>query len=80
MSSTASVTHLYSPEFEKLASVFSHIHPPYKQEDVRAFSTLYSRLYRELTVDEKKYAERMVDLIIEGLERREDAILLYGVV
>ena len=80
MQSAQSITFQYSPEFQKLAAVFSHIHAPYTEQDVRAFNAIYSGLYRNLKVDERELAERMVDTILENLERKEYATLIYGVV
>ena len=53
--------------------------PPYREGDVRAFGTIYARIYKDLPRDERQRAEKLVDLVIEGLERRESAALIYGV-
>ena len=79
MSTIRPVKYLYTQDFDKLASVFTQLDPPYTEDDVRSFSKLYRSLYKALTQEEKQYAERMVDLIIEGLEKRENAALLSGV-
>jgi hypothetical protein len=78
MASPATVTKLYTTNFEILATVFSHIHPPYKREDVIAFNNVYRRIYKQLANHEKAHAERMVDFLIEGLEDRGHAALIYG--
>jgi hypothetical protein len=80
MGQTASIRHLYSENFERLADVFSHMQPPFQAPEVRAFSRLYREVYKTLSAEEKAHAERMVDLIIEGLSSPAHATLLFGVV
>ena len=70
----------FSLEMERLSQVFSHLHAPYSREDVRAFSGVYSKIYRDLSPMERRYAEGMVDQMIAGLEKSEDARLIFGVV
>jgi hypothetical protein len=80
MQSAKTITFQYSAEFQKLAAVFSHIHAPYTEQDVRSFNAIYSGLYKNLKADERELAERMVDTILDDLERKELATLIYGVV
>jgi len=61
----------HSAAFELLAAAFSSIHPPYIQEDALAFTAVFRSVYHSLSRDEKKYAEIMLDLLAEGLERRD---------
>lgn len=70
----------FSVELERLSQIFSHLHAPYSAEDVRAFSSFYSSIYRDLSPHERLYAEGMVDLMIAGLEKKEYSTLIYGVV
>ena len=60
-----------STAFELLAASFSAIHPPYIQEDALAFASVFRSVYPSLSRDEKRYAEMMLDLLTEGLERRD---------
>ena len=80
MAQAASIRYLYSENFERLADVFSHMQPPFQAPDVRVYSRLYREVYPTLSAEEKAHAERMVDLIIEGLANPGHATLLFGVV
>lgn len=73
------VTPMFSEQYTGLVNVFQAMSPPYREGDVRAFGTIYARIYKDLPRDERQRAEKLVDLVIEGLERRESAALIYGV-
>ena len=74
------LTAIHSTSFELLADQFSHCQPPYSEADARAFTGIYRRVYRQLTRAERQAAEVMVDQLIAGLEKREHAPLIFGVV
>ena len=80
MSTTAHVSPLHSDEYEELMIFCRNIAAPYTEHDVRAFNALYRCIYPRLSRAEKRLAERLVDMMIDGLQSRELAPLIYGVV
>lgn len=70
----------HSTEFELLAAAFSAIHPPYIQEDALAFTSVFRSVYPSLSRDEKRYAEIMLDLLTEGLERRDLSCMIPNLI
>jgi hypothetical protein len=70
----------HSSAFELLAASFSAIHPPYIQEDAVAFTSVFRSVYSSLNREEKSYAEIMLDLLVEGLERRDLSSLIPDLV
>lgn len=70
----------HSTEFELLAAAFSAIHPPYIQEDALAFTSVFRSVYPSLSRDEKRYAEIMLDLLAEGLERRDLSCMIPNLI
>jgi hypothetical protein len=80
MSTTATASRLHSDEYEELMTFCRHITAPYTEHDVRAFNALYRCIYPHLSRTEKRLAERLVDMMIDGLQSRELAPLIYGVV
>lgn len=70
----------HSAEFELLAASFSAIHPPYIQEDALAFTSVFRSVYPSLSRDEKRYAEIMLDLLTEGLERRDLSCMIPNLI
>lgn len=70
----------HSTEFDLLAAAFSAIHPPYTQEDALAFTSVFRSVYPSLSRDEKRYAEIMLDLLAEGLERRDLTCLIPNLI
>jgi hypothetical protein len=53
--------------------------PPYDDQDIRVFNAAYKSIDPRLTRKEVMIAERMVDMLILGLERPELASKIYGV-
>lgn len=80
MSATATASRLHSDEYEALMTFWRHLAAPYTEHDVRAFNALYRDIYPRLSRAEKRLAERLVDRMIDGLQSRELAPLIYGVV
>lgn len=80
MQTAASVSVLYSDTFDELRRYFMGIEPPYSLQHVREFNRIYGRIYPILSKDEKRRAEDFVDALIAGVERREWAEKIYGVV
>lgn len=70
----------HSTDFELLAAAFSAIHPPYIQEDALAFTAVFRSVYTSLSRDEKRYAEIMLDLLAEGLERRDLSCMIQNLI
>jgi hypothetical protein len=74
------ISPLYSSEFDQLRRYFQEISPPYSLSNVREFNRIYRTIYPVLTREEKRRAEDFVDSLIEGLEKREFASKIFGVV
>lgn len=74
------VSTLYSERFDELRSYFVSIAPPYTLTHIRHFNGIYRRIYPLLTRDEKRRAEDFVDALIDGVERKEWACKIFGVV
>jgi hypothetical protein len=69
-----------SEGYQELLIFCRTIHPPYTEYDIRAFNAIYRNTYTSLSLDERRRVETLVDLMIEGVQRRELAPLIYGVV
>lgn len=80
VSSLPTVLPLYSAEFLELQTVFRRLEKPYGLADILLFNRSYQRVYAQLGREEKRRAEEMVDLLIEGLEQRKLASKIFGVV
>lgn len=76
----ASVTALYTPNFQELRRLFQAFKPPYGATEIRHFNRLYRRLYPELTVHEKRQAEQWVEQLAARVEPPELARQIYGMV
>ena len=74
------ISTLYSERFDELRSYFQSIQPPYTLQHIREFNAIYRRLYPVLTREEKRRAEDYVDALIEGLENKDWASRIFGVV
>jgi predicted RNase H-like nuclease len=74
------ISTLYSERFDELRSFFQGIQPPYTLQHIREFNAIYRRIYPMLSREEKRRAEDYVDSLIEGLERKEWAPRIFGVV
>ena len=79
MLANSNVTPILSPNYTELHGLFKSFNPPHEEQDVRAFSAAYRRIYPTLAREERKRAEWLVDLMIERIERKELAELIYGV-
>lgn len=64
----------------ELQAVFYGFQRPYSAADARAFTRCYREHYREMSCQERAFAEAMVDQLIEGLDRPEDRRFIFGVV
>lgn len=80
MQTNLNVKPIHSAGYEELMQFCRHLTAPYTEHDVRAFNAIYRCTYRNLTREERRRAERLVDLMIDGLESRDLAPLIYGVV
>jgi hypothetical protein len=69
-----------SEGYQELLIFCRTIEPPYTEYDIRAFNAIYRNTYASLSADERRQAERLVDLMIDGVQRPELAMLIYGVV
>jgi hypothetical protein len=76
----AHVSSLYSERFDELRHFFYSIRPPYTLAHISKFNTIYRDLYPVLSREEKHRAEEFVDSLIAGLERKELASKIFGVV
>ncbi len=77
---TAEVISIYSNNFDELRIYFQGLEPPYTLRDIRGFNTIYGGLYPVLTREEKRRAEEFVDVMIAGVEKKEWACKIFGVV
>ena len=69
-----------SNHYEQLQSLFNSLDAPYGQGEIVRFNLLYQRIYGELSRDERRHAEKLVDELIEGVEKEELKPRIYGVV
>jgi hypothetical protein len=80
MQASLKVTPIHSAGYEELMQFCRQLTAPYTEHDIRAFNALYRCIYPRLSREERRRAERLVDLMIDGLASRELASLIYGVV
>lgn len=64
---------------EILVGVFLALKPPYDDQDFRVFNPAYKSVYPRLTRKEIMISERIVDMLILGLEKPELASKIHGV-
>lgn len=74
------ISSLYSEDFDQLRHYFQSIAPPYSLSNIRDFNLIYRSIYPELSREEKRRAEDFVDALIDGLEKKEFASKIFGVV
>ena len=74
------ITPIFSPEFVNLYSLFHTLERPYGLVDILQFNQSYQPIYLLLGREEKRRAEEMVDALVAGVERRELAAKIFGVV
>lgn len=74
------ISSLYSQDFDQLRRYFLSISPPYSLSNIRDFNRLYRTIYPTLSRDEKRRAEDFVDALIDGVEKKEFASKIFGVV
>jgi hypothetical protein len=74
------ISSLYSERFDELRLFFYSIRPPYTLAHISEFNAIYRNLYPVLSREEKHRAEEFVDSLIAGLERKEWAPKIFGVV
>lgn len=76
----SNVTPIHSANFTELQALFATLQPPYGASDIRRFNQIYKRIYGDLSSLERRRAEEFVDDLIAGVERRELAPKIFGVV
>jgi hypothetical protein len=74
------ISPLYSEDFDRLRRYFRSISPPYSLSNIRDFNLIYRKIYPVLSREEKRRAEDFVDALIGGLEKKEFASKIFGVV
>lgn len=77
---TARIIPIFSPEFQGLQALFHDLERPYGLLDILRFNQAYRSIYRRLSAEEKRRAEEFVDALVAGVERRELAPRIFGVV
>jgi hypothetical protein len=80
MQAKPNVIPIHSDGYAELMSFCRNLAMPYTEHDVRAFNAIYRCIYQGLSREERRRAERLVDLMIDGLESHHLACLIYGVV
>ena len=76
MQTRLNVQTIHSEGYEELMQFCRNLSAPHSEHDVRAFNAFYRCIYPGLSRDERRRAERLVDLMIDGLESRELASLI----
>ncbi len=74
------ITPIHSPEFVELYTLFHGLERPYTLADILLFNRTYQPIYGKLGPEEKRRAEELVDAMVAGVERRELASRIFGVV
>lgn len=74
------VTRIHSEGFEELLLYYQTLKKPYSESDIRAFNAIYRCVYQNLSREEKRRSEALVDLILADLDEPRLACLIYGVV
>lgn len=72
-------TQLASRAYSQLVEHVESTRRPYQDRDAHAFGQIYKSVYPCLSLEERQQAEKLVDFMIEGLERPELCSLLFGV-
>lgn len=80
MSTNLKVRPIHSDGYEEIMQFCRNLTAPYTEHDIRAFNAIYRCIYPQLSREERRRAERLVDLMIDGLASRNLASLIYGVV
>ena len=76
----SNIAPIHSSDFAELQNVFFSLTPPYGINDIRRFNQVYKRIYGDLSSPERRRAEGFVDDLIAGVERKELAPQIFGVV
>jgi len=77
---SAIVIPIHSPELSEIKHFF-HVHkPPYRMEHIFQFNRLYRSVYFRLSREERRRSEEFVDKLIDELEDRRLASMIFGVV
>lgn len=74
------ITPIRSADFVNLYTLFHSLKRPYQLDDILKFNKTYQPIYRCLGPEEKRRAEEFVDAMVAGVERRELAAKIFGVV
>jgi hypothetical protein len=72
--------HSASKGLQDLQQVFDSLERPYGLGEIIRFNRSYQRIYFELSREDKLRAEEYVEALIRGVERRELASRIFGVV
>ena len=76
----ATVTPIHSSDFQELHRLFKSLQKPYGRGEILRFNRAYKPVYPHLSRQERHRAEELVDALIAGLEHRDLASKIYGVV
>ena len=76
----SNIAPIHSSNFAELQGVFASLSRPYGLNEIRRFNQVCKRIYGDLNSIERRRAEEFVDSLIEGVERRELAPKIFGVV
>lgn len=76
----SNITPIHSVHFSELQNVFAGLSRPYGANDIHRFNQVYKRIYGQLSSVERRHAEEWVDDLIAGVERKELASSIFGVV
>lgn len=71
---------LFSPEFLDLQMLFNELQAPYGLADILRFNSAYRPIYGRLSPEEKRRAEEFVDALVAGVEKKQLAPKIFGVV
>ena len=74
------ITPIHSPGFVELFTLFHSFQRPYTLTDILQFNRTYQPIYRQLGPEEKRRCEELVDAMVDGVENRELASRIFGVV
>ncbi len=76
----ADIFPFYSQKFNELRKYFYGLKPPHTLDGIRGFNAIYGDIYPILPREERRRAEVFVDELISGVEKKEWACKIFGVV
>lgn len=77
---TDTANHADSRGLQDLQQLFDSLDKPYGMGEIVRFNRGYQRIYFQLNREEKLRAEKYVEALIKGVERRELVSRIFGVV